>query len=45
MAHAHDNRWKQEQLRHFRAYIRGFDKNSREYALIRESIARLENRP
>jgi len=37
------NRLKQDQIRYFRAYISCFDINSREYALIKESITRLEN--
>ena len=36
------NRWKNEQIAYFREYLKTFDRDSREYEIIRSGIERLE---
>lgn len=38
----YNRNWKDEQITYFRKYLKAFDKNSKEYKLIREGIEELE---
>ncbi len=36
------SKWKADQIRYFKGYLTTFERNSREYRLIREGIEKLE---